>query len=71
MGFLESFKDVIKVANRVVSLGDRVNQLANAVARDSERKDVRIRELEDRLLKVETVLEMAMKTGMIKLPAPN
>ncbi len=68
MGFLDSYKDVIKVANRVDSLGDQIDRLARISQLDSERKDVKIRELEDRLLQIETAFDFGIKTGMIKIP---
>jgi len=70
MSWIDSLKDVIKVANRVVTLGDKLDTLAQGVMRDSERKDARIRELEDRLLKIEAMFELGVKSGMIKLPPP-
>lgn len=71
MSWIDSFKDVVKVANRVVTLGDRLDTLAQGVVRDAEKKDARIRELEDRVLRLETMFDLGVKSGMIKLPPPG
>ncbi len=71
MGWIDSFKDVVKVANRVVNLGDRLDALAQGVTRDSARKDQRIRELEDRVLRLEAAFDFGIKAGLIRLPADD
>ena len=70
MSLLQTLKQIVTATSAVIQLDGKVDRLARGIVESDQDKDRRIRQLEDRLLKVETVLEVAMKTGMIKLPPP-
>ena len=61
MSLLETVKSVWSVAKEVVQLSSKVEKLGDAFVESDKDKDHRIRQLEDRVLKMETQLDMALK----------
>ncbi len=68
MSIIDTLKDAVKLAAQVTQVGKDVDRIAKEAREYNKDLWAEIRELRERVLKLENFFEFAQKAGMLKLP---